>query len=106
MSDKRNQPARRIAPGFWIDAAGDLHISIPELLEQFGISDTPQNRERCARIATQAISQFNSNGVIIRRTAHCPVCDSINCRLVEANETVKGEFCCRECGTFFCEPIQ
>jgi len=43
--------SRHVAPGVWIDKAGDPHINVPELLEFFEIEDTPENRKR----ATDAI---------------------------------------------------
>lgn len=37
----------RIAPGIWEDKAGDIHFSVPELLEWFGWPDDDQHRALC-----------------------------------------------------------
>jgi hypothetical protein len=35
---------RQLAPGFWEDTDGAVHISIPDVLAHFGLEDTPENR--------------------------------------------------------------
>ena len=40
----RNELGRRVAPGIWIDRAGDTHFSIPELLKVVDLPDTPEHR--------------------------------------------------------------
>ena len=56
--------ARRVAPGIWLDADGDPHVSVPELLRVFGWPDTPANREGVAAIVADVT---RAHGVTIIR---------------------------------------
>jgi len=42
--------ASRLGPGAWVDTAGALHFSLPELLAALAIEDTPANREELRRV--------------------------------------------------------
>ena len=33
-----------LARGVWVDRAGAMHFSVPDLLAFFGVPDTPENR--------------------------------------------------------------
>lgn len=50
----RNKMGTRIAPGFWIDADGNGHISTVELLEMAGLPNTPEN---CRFVAQMLVEQ-------------------------------------------------
>lgn len=54
----------RVAPGIWLDADGDPHVSIPELLAHFDLEDTPTNREEVAAIVAEVMHQY---GVVVVR---------------------------------------
>lgn len=57
--------SRRIAPGIWEDAEGNLHFSIPELLAVFGWEDTPAEREEVAQILEAVVrDQFPGKPII------------------------------------------
>lgn len=49
--DRQLRGSTRIAPGIWLDAHGDVHWSVPELLAMVDLEDTPENREAIAEIA-------------------------------------------------------
>jgi hypothetical protein len=51
---KERLKLRRLAPGAYDDQYGNLHISIPEILKELNLEDTPHNREA----ATQFINDF------------------------------------------------
>lgn len=42
--DHQRVGSTRIAPGVWVDRAGGLHFSLPELLALMNVEDTPANR--------------------------------------------------------------
>jgi hypothetical protein len=48
---------RRIAPGIWVDAAGDLHFSVPELLALFGWPDTPADRAELETVIREILAE-------------------------------------------------
>jgi len=51
---KRNQVKKILGPGVWVDANDALHFNVPELLNLFGLEDTPENH----RIAVENIKQM------------------------------------------------
>jgi hypothetical protein len=54
MTTPRDTLKRRYGPGFWEDAEGGLHVSIPELLQVLNVRDTPENRAE----ATKFVEEF------------------------------------------------
>jgi len=50
--DAQRVGSTRLAPGIWLDADGDVHFSIPELLAMVDLEDTPANREEIAQLVT------------------------------------------------------
>lgn len=64
---RRNQLKRRLAPGFWEDQAGHLHISIPELLDHFDLPDTPENQAEVRRMMENLLHQHCPTTQIIHR---------------------------------------
>jgi hypothetical protein len=55
----------RVAPGIWVDANGDTHYSIPELLQLVGLPDTPEHRAKVKQMI-QGLFQQNAPGVELR----------------------------------------
>jgi hypothetical protein len=49
--------ATRLGAGFWLDTAGDLHVSVPELLDLVALPDTPTNRADARRIITEVLQR-------------------------------------------------
>jgi len=47
--------AERLAPGVWRDRAGGIHFSIPELLAEFELEDTPENQRAVVAILLETI---------------------------------------------------
>lgn len=66
----RNEGWQPKAPGIYgatapdEDAAGALHLSIPELLEIFRVKDTPENRQTLTA-AAQALAAVQWPGVSV-----------------------------------------
>jgi hypothetical protein len=62
---------RRIAMGIWVDMNDAVHISVPELLQHFEMTDTPENRRVVTEVAKKAIREITSeckmDAVIIER---------------------------------------
>lgn len=48
----------RLAAGVYVDAAGTLHLSVPELLEHHGYQDTPSNRETLVKAAVECFDDL------------------------------------------------
>ena len=67
MTLPRNKLKKRIAPGLWEDAAGDLHISVPELLALVNLEDTPDNRALAAEMARSVIREKLPKNMIVTR---------------------------------------
>jgi hypothetical protein len=44
---------RRVQPGFYQGPDGELHIDVPEMLQHYGILDTPANREMLTQVAAE-----------------------------------------------------
>lgn len=44
----------RLPVGIWIDADGELHFSVPDLLDAFDLPNTPWNRHRIIRLIIRA----------------------------------------------------
>lgn len=55
--DAQRAGSTRIAPGIWLDADGDVHFSIPELLAMVDLEDTPANREEVAQMVAEIMSR-------------------------------------------------
>lgn len=48
---------RRIAPGVYSSPDGTMHLDVPELLQDAGYPDTPENRETLTRVAIEMIRE-------------------------------------------------
>lgn len=59
--------SRRVAPGIWLDANGDVHFSVPELLAFVDLEDTPENREAVVEMAIETFRAQNPTASIIRQ---------------------------------------
>lgn len=67
MSAPENTLQRRIAPGIWIDANGDPHWSIPELLELADLPDTPETRVAVVQMLKELLQEHHPWAKIIER---------------------------------------
>ena len=67
MSANHDKLKIQHGPGIWEDVEGGLHFSIPELLDAFGIADTPENRTEMERVAREVVLEHNPNAQIIER---------------------------------------
>jgi hypothetical protein len=55
----------RVAAGIWLDRAGRIHVSIPELLELFDLANTPENRAAVDTIVDAHLSAYGA--IVIRQ---------------------------------------
>jgi hypothetical protein len=55
LDSPQAQLGERLAPGAWIDKAGALHVSIPEILDELGIPDTAENRAHCEELLREKL---------------------------------------------------
>lgn len=55
----------RVAPGFWIDRFGDLHVSIVELLDLVGLEDTVENREEAIRSVRAMMGDNGADTIVV-----------------------------------------
>jgi len=46
-----------LGPGMWVDDEGEMHVSIPDLLEAFGWPDDDEHRATCERVVRQVICE-------------------------------------------------
>lgn len=44
MSSPRDTLDKWLAPGVWLDVEGNVHFSVPDFLDLFGLEDTEANR--------------------------------------------------------------
>lgn len=42
----------------WVDDAGALHIDVPRMLDEMGLPDTPELRDRCAEMAGKILAEM------------------------------------------------
>ena len=62
----QRKDALHLGPGFWIDAQGDPHVNIPELLHAFGVRATAKNRQTAADAMVGLIQAlYDARGVQI-----------------------------------------
>jgi hypothetical protein len=47
----------RLAPGFWVDREGAIHVSVVELLAFVGLPDTEANREEVTQMAVRTMQE-------------------------------------------------
>lgn len=80
---RSNTLSERIGPGFWRDANGNVHVSLIELLQEYGLDDTPENRERMASIAQDVMAAVSTGSllVVLRRQGRCPACGNDQLRV-------------------------
>lgn len=49
---------KRLSPSALIDDEGRLHLSIPDMLDELGVADTPENRQRCEEMAVEFLKEM------------------------------------------------
>lgn len=64
---KRNQLKKRLGPGFWIDQNDNLHISLTELLEKFGLPETPENLAKMKETAKKILKEMRPDAKQVDR---------------------------------------
>lgn len=68
MKLARNQIKRRIRPGVWEDAEGELHFILPEILAHLGWPDDEEHRRALTEILKETIQEVDSGAIIVERT--------------------------------------
>ena len=56
--------AFRVAPGIWIDRAGGLHWSVPELLAFVDLPDTPEHRAAIVATLQEVAAEYGCEEII------------------------------------------
>ena len=59
---------KKISPGAYVDTDGALHFSIPEMLAELGVPDTPANRARL----TKQVDEFMAAQSPETKVVHLP----------------------------------
>lgn len=54
-----------LGPGVWVDRHGMMHFSVPEILQHFGLPDTPEQREHATRELGDLLAEFAPDAQII-----------------------------------------
>lgn len=49
---------KRLSQSAWIGDDGQLHLSVPEMLAELGVADTPENRQRCEEVALDCLKEI------------------------------------------------
>jgi len=60
-------------PGVWEDKSGELHFSLPEIMEHLGIPFKPKNQEKTRQIFDELLRANVPDAEIIYQK-HCPFC--------------------------------
>jgi hypothetical protein len=50
-----------------MDRRGHLHVSIPDLIEAFGLEDTPDERAKVEQIVRDAWARSSPDAIIVRQ---------------------------------------
>ena len=66
-TDNKNTMAANLGSGMWIDADGNLHFSIPDMLDSFGLPHTEENWNAMKQIAMEIVKKESPNTPIIYR---------------------------------------
>jgi len=70
--DTMREGGTRLAPGIWKDGEGNLHFSIPELLQFFGWPNDPLHEEIARAIIISALEQQYPDTTVIETTETDP----------------------------------
>ena len=65
--DDQRRGATRLAPGVWVDRHGAMHVSVPELLQQFGWPDTPEYRQQVISVIREVFSKQAPDAQIVEQ---------------------------------------
>ncbi len=57
--------AEVLSPGVWIDRRGGLHFSLPEILRELGLPDTPADREMLTQMIVEMMARVSPGAPII-----------------------------------------
>lgn len=63
----RNQLKERIAPGLWIDKEDNLHVSVPEVLDELGWPHTQENKSLVNEVFEGLIRETQPEAKIVYR---------------------------------------
>ncbi len=64
---RRNELGERLAPGAWVDKAGALHFSAPEILAELGMPDTEENRAGIMELMREILAEKCPQAEVIMR---------------------------------------
>ena len=65
--EDQQRGSTRLGPGVWVDRHGAMHVSVPELLAEFHLDDTPENRERVIRTVYEVFRQQAPEAKIVEQ---------------------------------------
>lgn len=95
-----NKLKKRLMPGVWVDANNNIHVSVPEIIQQMGIEDTPENRDS-VRLDIESVLTKGGSKVMNRAHAKCPNCGGID--LLAIADQGEHDFKCMACGSLLME---
>lgn len=59
---------KELTPYARVDDDGVLHIGVPELLDEMGVEDTAENREKALAMATEILKELLKDTPAVIRT--------------------------------------
>jgi len=65
FDEKYRRGGRRLAPGFWLDRDGALHVSVPELRALVNLPETPEERAVLADVIDDLIEKIEATRDVI-----------------------------------------
>lgn len=57
--------SRRLMPGVWLDREGYVHFSMPEILKELGLPDTPESRAFVNEQLSEMLGALSPDAVIV-----------------------------------------
>lgn len=63
----RDQLDHYLAPGVWVDKEGGLHFSLPDILKDMNLPDTPENRAYVTTTLKEMLHKQTPRATIIER---------------------------------------
>ncbi len=78
MSDGKSpkEPLRckeTLAPGVWVDENNQLHVSISDILDEFDLPHTDENKAEVEKIVQEMVSKYQP-GIKFVAVGACPNC--------------------------------
>lgn len=66
-----------LAPGVWVDMNDELHVSVSDLLDEFGLEHTEENKAKCEREIQAAVRKSYPDIKFVAVGA-CPNCGIVD----------------------------